>query len=321
MNGNEALVSVLIPAYNHKDYIQETIRSIISQTYKNIELIVIDDGSKDTTWKKINELKEECENRFTKVFFKTKPNGGTCETLNMLLEEAKGEYIYIIASDDIAKPQAIEKEVVFLENNPEYVLVVGDNELIDANSNRIGWTDNQEIAPLSTASFTTFGDFLNFRYKEFNLKSDNFGKYYTFVTINNVPNGYLTRAKAIKSFGGFVKEAPLEDLYMHLQLSKLGKYKYLDEILFSYRWHDNNTIKKSDYMKRIVCQTRSYERKLLDNIGNEKWRDIFDKNICRTKLKFKIGNILKYYSVKDLECKRNILSVFGHDFIVKKKPI
>ena len=50
------LVSVIIPAYNHENYIQEAIKSIIAQTYKNIELIILDDGSKDSTWQKIQEL-------------------------------------------------------------------------------------------------------------------------------------------------------------------------------------------------------------------------------------------------------------------------
>ena len=57
---NKSLVSVLIPAYDHEKYVQETIKSIINQTYQNIELIIVDDGSKDSTWQKIQEMREEC---------------------------------------------------------------------------------------------------------------------------------------------------------------------------------------------------------------------------------------------------------------------
>lgn len=68
------LVSVLIPAYNHEKYVQGAIKSIINQTYQNIELIIVDDGSKGSTWQKIQELKEECEKRFVRVHFETKQN-------------------------------------------------------------------------------------------------------------------------------------------------------------------------------------------------------------------------------------------------------
>ena len=61
------LVSVIIPVYNHEKYVQETIKSIINQTYKNIELLMLDDGSKDNSFAKTLELKEECEKRFVRV--------------------------------------------------------------------------------------------------------------------------------------------------------------------------------------------------------------------------------------------------------------
>ena len=136
----KSLVSVIVPAYNHEKYVQDTIKSIINQTYPNIELIVIDDGSKDLTWQKIQEIKEECEKRFVNIHFETKQNEGTCKTMNKLLSYANGDFIYLIASDDLAKPQAIEKEVEFLSKNPDYALCVGDNELIDANST-VGYWD------------------------------------------------------------------------------------------------------------------------------------------------------------------------------------
>ena len=66
---NKALISILIPAYNHEKYIQETIQSIIQQSYQNLELIIINDGSNDTTWEKINAMRELCENRFVRTIF------------------------------------------------------------------------------------------------------------------------------------------------------------------------------------------------------------------------------------------------------------
>ena len=71
------LVSIVIPAYNHEKYIKETIKSLINQTYENLELIVIDDGSTDSTFEKLQELKQECEERFVRVVFQKKENEGT----------------------------------------------------------------------------------------------------------------------------------------------------------------------------------------------------------------------------------------------------
>ena len=182
------LVSVLVPAYNHEKYVQDTINSIIAQTYKNIELIVLDDGSKDSTWQKIEEMKDKCEERFVRVHFETKENEGTCKTLNKLISLAQGEFIYLIASDDLAKPQAIEKEVVFLSKHNDYGLVVGDNEIIDSDSKRCYWDEKKNnVYKQNEATYKTFVDFLSLKNPYFYNKS--FGSYSTLYIRNYIPNG------------------------------------------------------------------------------------------------------------------------------------
>lgn len=111
------LVSVTISAYNHERYIEECIRSIIAQTYENIELLVIDDGSTDRTFEILQSLKPECEKRFVRVVFETQKNQGTKITGNKLIDMARGKYIFTIASDDVAKPHAIETLCTFLMKN------------------------------------------------------------------------------------------------------------------------------------------------------------------------------------------------------------
>lgn len=268
MKKNIPLVSVIIPSYNHEKYVQDTIKSIINQTYKNIELIIIDDGSKDSTWQKIQEMQNECESRFARVHFETKENEGTCATFNKLLSLAQGDYVYIIASDDLAKPHAIEKEVEFLQQNEDYALVVGDNELIDGEGKVCYWDlGRNNVYSLNDAVYKTFGDFLQKDYK-FNFNSIEFGTYEKIWMYNHIPNGYLIRKSIFAKTGYFKKEAPLEDWYLMLQISKYSKMKYLDEILFSYRWHDNNTIKNLDKIRDYVSKTREYEEKMLNNIDD-----------------------------------------------------
>ena len=108
------LISVMIPAYNHERYIEECVRSIIAQTYQNIELLVIDDGSKDKTFETLQSLKSECEKRFVRVVMETQENQGTRLTLNKLVDIANGKFICAPASDDRLKSVSIEKLHKFL---------------------------------------------------------------------------------------------------------------------------------------------------------------------------------------------------------------
>lgn len=277
------LVSVLIPSYNHEKYVQETIKSIIDQTYQNIELIVVDDGSKDSTWQKIQDMKDECEKRFVRVHFETKENEGTCKTFNRLLDLSQGEYVYIIASDDMAKPEAIETEVKFLSKHKDYALVVGDNEIIDGEGKRAYWDNERNlIYDNKQAIFLTFADFLKAGRPDVDFNSDDFGSYVSLAKGNYISNGYLIRKSIFKKTGYFTPEAPLEDYWLMLQISKYAKMKYTDKILFSYRWHSANTIKNRDKMLQYGNITLDYEKRLVDTL-----------NICEfnedTKMYFKYG--------------------------------
>lgn len=99
---SQPLVSVVIPSYNHAQYVQESIQSIIDQDYENIELIIIDDGSKDNSIKAINEMIEACQKRFVRFEFRHRPNKGLCATLNEAIDWMDGEFFSALASDDIA---------------------------------------------------------------------------------------------------------------------------------------------------------------------------------------------------------------------------
>lgn len=259
------LVSVLIPAYNHENYVQETLKSIINQTYENIELIIIDDGSKDNTWNKIQEMEQECQKRFKRVYIETKQNEGRQKTQNKLLKLAKGEYIYLIASDDLAKPQAIEKYVNFLSKNKDYTLCVGNDEIIDFEGKVCYWDKDRNIEyDRKKAKYLTFVDFSKKKNPYFNNKK--FGSYKTLVIGNYIPNGFLIRKNIFENIGYYTPNAPLDDWWLMMQIAKYSKMKYINEILFSYRWHGSNTVKQIEYMHKAVEQTQKYEQSLLDNL-------------------------------------------------------
>ena len=314
------LVSVLIPAYNHENYIQETIESIINQTYPNIELIILDDGSKDKTWEKITELKPKCENRFVKIHFETKQNEGTCMTLNKLLKLSSGEFVYIIASDDLAKPQAIEKEVKFLQDNPDYALAVGDNEYVDSMGKQIFRTQKAFTSNIKNAKYKTVKEFLSSKLK-IDFLSDDFGSYKTLYNENYIPNGYLIRKNIFETIGNFTKNAPLEDFWLMLQISKYKKIKYIDEILFSYRIHDTNTIGNSTRMRELTTQTRNYEQKLLEkyltNHKNDELLKIYNEGICYYQTG--IPNILMLYKYQKINTRTLKVEIFNKTIYSKNK--
>lgn len=314
------LVSVLIPAYNHENYIQETIESIINQTYPNIELIILDDGSKDKTWEKITELKPKCENRFVKIHFETKQNEGTCMTLNKLLKLSSGEFVYIIASDDLAKPQAIEEEVKFLQDNPDYALAVGDNEYVDSMGKQIFRTQKAFTSNIKNAKYKTVKEFLSSKLK-IDFLSDDFGSYKPLYKENYIPNGYLIRKNIFETIGNFTKNAPLEDFWLMLQISKYKKMKYIDEILFSYRIHDTNTIGNSTRMRELTTQTRNYEQKLLEkyltNHKNDELLKIYNEGICYYQTG--IPNILMLYKYQKINTRTLKVEIFNKTIYSKNK--
>lgn len=117
-----------MPSYNVDRYIQDAIDSILNQTYENFELIILDDGSKDKTWKVISEIKD---NRVKK--FRFKKNKGNIVALNFLLQKAKGEYITFQDADDWSDLNRIKIQVDFLSKHPDIYLCGTDYSYVEDN--------------------------------------------------------------------------------------------------------------------------------------------------------------------------------------------
>ena len=106
------LASVIMPAFNHELYVEDAVRSVLDQTYPNVELIVVDDASTDRTPEILAALADE--QRFT--FVRNDRNSGINPTLERGLALSTGHYLSILASDDMILPQKIERQIQYLDS-------------------------------------------------------------------------------------------------------------------------------------------------------------------------------------------------------------
>ncbi|MGF7144105.1 glycosyltransferase involved in cell wall biosynthesis [Anaerotaenia torta] len=126
------LVSIIMPSYNTGNYIEETINSVINQTYHNWELIIVDDCSTDNTDEVVRQFSDK---RIR--YLKNEYNSGAAVTRNHALREAKGKWIAFLDSDDLWLPEKLEKQIEFMERNDYHFSYTGYVE-IDADGNELG---------------------------------------------------------------------------------------------------------------------------------------------------------------------------------------
>lgn len=128
------LVSILVPSYNHERYIKDCIQGILSQTYSNIEIIIIDDASIDDSFNIIESYKLQLELKFKNVIIKRNDiNRGTASTINEMIRISNGKYIETTASDDILCSNAVEKFIEACEGNERCTLVYANAIRLDEN--------------------------------------------------------------------------------------------------------------------------------------------------------------------------------------------
>ncbi|NTW89231.1 MAG: glycosyltransferase, partial [Desulfobulbaceae bacterium] len=111
------LVSVVIPCFNYGHLVQEAIESVLSQTFTNFELIIINDGSKDDSAEIIEAFRDP------RIRFYNQENQGLAATLNRAIGLAKGEFVARQDQDDVSLPLRFEKQVVFLQTHPDHGMV------------------------------------------------------------------------------------------------------------------------------------------------------------------------------------------------------
>lgn len=132
---DEPLVSVIIPVYNAARYVELAVRSIMEQTYRNLEILICDDCSTDASLEIIRGLAQE-DSRI--VVERNEENLKIVPTLNKLVDKAQGKYIARMDADDISHPQRIEKQVQFMNSHPLCLFCGTNAHYIDESGKKIG---------------------------------------------------------------------------------------------------------------------------------------------------------------------------------------
>ena len=234
-------ISVIIPAYNHEDLIEETIHSVLSQTFTDYEIIIINDGSPDETYQRIKPFL-----KYENIRYFEQTNAGQASARNRGIHQARGEYIAFLDDDDIWPKDKLQWQYDYLKNS-DFVAVGGTCKFLEnglkTEENR--QTENEKI-----------------------LRFENFFNGNFFVS----PGQVLIKVNALKAIGGFDPAIwGADDLDLWMRLSKDGDILKKDQLSLWYRKHSVNA---SRNRLKMLINSDKVLRKNTRFLNSEKKNDL-----------------------------------------------
>jgi glycosyltransferase involved in cell wall biosynthesis len=206
---SEPALTVLLAVYNGEKYLRESLESVLNQTFTDFEFLIIDDGSKDRTL----TILKEFEAKDARIRLVSRPNKGLTNTLNEGLCLARSEFLARMDADDLCLPTRFEKQVAYLRENPQCVLVGSAVELIDPAGLPIRRMCNETTHEQIDSAHLNRGWPV-------------------------VHPAVMMRLSALKQVGGYRDMYnTLEDLDLFLRLAEVGKLANLPDVLLRYRQH------------------------------------------------------------------------------------
>lgn len=214
----DLVVSVIVPAFNRAAYINQAIDSVLNQTYQSVELIVVDDGSTDSTY----ETLQKYGDKITLLTHEGRVNKGQSASINVALRVAKGEYIVILDSDDFWELNKLEVQVDYFEKHPEIGLVY---------TNGYGTNSN--------------GDVTYHYHSEGHVDPDD-PNAVLLDCYMALPVNAMVR-KCVYDQVGFFNEdyRAAQDHDMLIRIAEVTKFAYLPDFLFYYRRHGDSISQKN----------------------------------------------------------------------------
>ena len=258
------LVSIAIPAYRHARFIEACLASVCAQTYLELELILIDDGSPDDTLEIARRYLEPRRDRFRRIVLERCENKGVSANSNACIKACQGEWVHLLGSDDLLYPEKVEKiqQAIIEWGRHDLALVHTDTDFVDE--------DGRAVLRTSLLPRPAPGP-QNEAYR------------WIFMGEHSIfnPSIALHREKFLAS-GGFDSNLALEDIDCWLRLSTYYSIARLPELLASYRKHPGNTLRKR--VKMLGAQFFTFAKFVEANPGLLSAADIrqqFRKNVWR----------------------------------------
>jgi len=234
-------------AYNAETYISESIKSILTQTFDDFELLIVNDGSTDRT---IDIIKEFTDPRIRVL--SNKKNEGLVYTRNVCLKEAKGTYIAVLDSDDIAIPDRLAQQYNFFITNPEFALCGGHGLVINHTGALVN--DNRLTVPVNAEKIKMTLLFLN-----------------TFVN-----STVMFKTAVLRELDGYKNFAPAEDYELFIRIADKYPVANLDKILVKYRDHEHNTsVTQSQISTLKILEIKKIQLQNLNIHGDKRMADTF----------------------------------------------
>lgn len=231
-----------MPAYNSELYLQEAVESVLSQTYSNIELLIIDDGSRDASQQIAQSLADQHPQ--IRLFSQT-TNCGVAKVRNIGVENAQGEFLVFADSDDLMLLDRIERSVNYLRNHPDIDFVIGGYRAID-----------QEGVSLNRGFY--FPNYLD----NDNILLHQLKRNYLWIGLSTIRSEVAQRYR----FDENLPTSEDYDLFLRLVFDR-HKFYYLNQPVIQYRIHQSNT---SAQMHKSLKATRSI-------LSKYSFDDLFDK--------------------------------------------
>lgn len=198
MNKHNPLVSIVIPCYNSAHYVAQTLESILAQSYKNWECIIINDGSTDN----LDDVLQNYLHDYTQIRCFKIQNAGLANARNTGILKSEGEYIQFIDADDLIEPQKIESQVLYLNANPHIAMVCTEV---------YSFVDGEDVKVLNPL-FAYAGEYLTLNQKQTNISNELYynienSNFLSYILQNNFtsPHSPLLRKNLVDSVGLFDK--------------------------------------------------------------------------------------------------------------------